>query len=952
MADKQYRVGSLAGVTANFSSKVPIKDVTFELVSPTSQSSEWKYGEGDSIVRVAAVKAGAPDQYILQFIPDKPGTWKYEARATVAGKTISASGAIEVEAPEVVIDDKVSIGDTVLDAGKADPTSPDDYAVVPDKEKKSTWKLQIQDAEHVAMAITAMQSGGFRGQKVELTPEEKRQAISRISAKIGKLDIPDEDKQRLRDRLNAVKTELDEAAYGEIDLDEFAPPPSTVLKSISENRFGGYLVIWGSPAQKDLTGEYFTPTTDLGLDWYPTRPALYHHGLDKAIKASLIGVIDTLQKDDTGVWAEAQINKANRYWKSIQDLIAKGKLSWSSGSAINLVEKDKDGRIVRWPIVEGTVTPTPAEPRNTHVIPVKAVIPAYKALNIPTDRLGEYDDSDASGKATTGGASKSGGTQRSTQRSQRDAIAMTPEELAEFLENRERKAEEARQLAIKAKEDQDKLIADEVDKRVRDELAKLKPSLPSPRLPVPGAGKSIDSPDDDKPKVQVIGDRKHSELSAADMAYMANFYARCYASDPLGQSNLAVTARQWVNRYIRDDNRTFARELASKAFNEVKRDILPYEVLEMLPYKSLDDVSANNYIQPAIKANELDNAAQTGFGLEWVPNIWWNEFWPRVRISNPFAGTMVRIDMPSNPFFLPLEQADPTVYFAAEGTDLTQLVLTSGNTVTASKVASGKATLTAVKLAARVGFSNELMEDSIIAIIPRYRAQMIRQLQNYVDDTIVNGDTATTASTNINLIDGTPTAGTSYLAFNGLRKFALVTNTAQSIDAAGTPTLALFRKLRFTLGKQYAVDLANLVMVVDPSTYAKMLNMPEFLTWQNMGMAGSNVTGLLPNGSGDTVADKPMPVGFIDGMPVYVSAQIGLANTSGKISTTGSNNTTGTAVLFHRTRWYVGYRRDIQLDVYNLPYFSDTQQMIAYVRLGLTNFDTGSAAVLYDINVS
>ena len=34
-------------------------------------------------------------------------------------------------------------------------------------------------------------------------------------------------------------------------------------------RVGGYLVVWGHPAQRDLHGEYFTPDTDLGLTGIP-----------------------------------------------------------------------------------------------------------------------------------------------------------------------------------------------------------------------------------------------------------------------------------------------------------------------------------------------------------------------------------------------------------------------------------------------------------------------------------------------------------------------------------------------------------------------------------------------------------------------------------------------------------------------------------------------------------
>ena len=141
----------------------------------------------------------------------------------------------------------------------------------------------------------------------------------------------------------------------------------TTIKAINAatGRVGGYLVVWGSPQQRDLQGEYFTPDTDLGLEWYAQRPALYHHGLDGDMQAATVGVIDTLKMDDTGLWAEAQLDLRKRYVQAVMRLVEKGALGWSSGSLPHLVQVDGDGHIRRWPIVEGSLTPTPAEPRHT-----------------------------------------------------------------------------------------------------------------------------------------------------------------------------------------------------------------------------------------------------------------------------------------------------------------------------------------------------------------------------------------------------------------------------------------------------------------------------------------------------------------------------------------------------------------------------------------------------------
>ena len=157
------------------------------------------------------------------------------------------------------------------------------------------------------------------------------------------------------------------------------------LKTLdSAGRVGGYLVVWGNPGERDLQGEYFTPETELGLSWYPQRPVLYQHGLDGALKAAVIGSMDTLVKDETGVWAEAQLDLRQRWARAVQRLIEKGVLGWSSGSLAHLVEVADDGHIRRWPIVEGSLTPTPAQPRRSDARSIKS---AWEALGLDSTLL-------------------------------------------------------------------------------------------------------------------------------------------------------------------------------------------------------------------------------------------------------------------------------------------------------------------------------------------------------------------------------------------------------------------------------------------------------------------------------------------------------------------------------------------------------------------------------------
>ncbi len=113
----------------------------------------------------------------------------------------------------------------------------------------------------------------------------------------------------------------------------------------------------------DTDGEYFSAKTDLCLDWFPTeRPLLYHHGLDGGPGVAAIGRVDsaTARKDVDGWWVRAQLDESNQYFDSIAQLVAEGKLYASSGAMPHLVRRGKGGELTRWPWVELSLTPTPA----------------------------------------------------------------------------------------------------------------------------------------------------------------------------------------------------------------------------------------------------------------------------------------------------------------------------------------------------------------------------------------------------------------------------------------------------------------------------------------------------------------------------------------------------------------------------------------------------------------
>lgn len=337
----------------------------------------------------------------------------------------------------------------------------------------------------------------------------------------------------------------------------------------------------------------------------------------------------------------------------------------------------------------------------------------------------------------------------------------------------------------------------------------------------------------------------------------------------------------------------------------------------------------------AIKGDELSYSTQAAFGDEWVPDLWSAQIWQRARLENAILPLFQSVEMPSNPFELPIEGTDPTVYFVPETADEDHLTLGSGNPIPDSKVGSGKVQLAAKKLALRVGFSSELVEDAVVPVLNIYREQAVRAITDSIDYVLLNGDTA--SSGNINKDGGTPDATDRFMAFNGLRKLPLVTTAANAQDAAGAPTLALLRQTRFKMAAKYAARPADLAWIVDGGTYAKFLGMSEFLTMEKAGPAATALTG---------------QIGYADGAPVIVSAEMPLSDgADGKVnSSTPANNTKGTALCVYRPGWFVGYRRRIAVSVDYLPYY-DSYQLTATVRLAFVNFDNDVAAALYNVTV-
>ena len=149
---------------------------------------------------------------------------------------------------------------------------------------------------------------------------------------------------------------------------------TSTVDGIKCDRLGhvkGYLVRFGDTKATDLEGDYFTRSTDYGFPMEEGKRVplnvYYHHGMDAQVGKKSIGT-GFIKMTDEGLWYEAQLDLADEYGKMVAKLCKQGKMGFSSGAAAHMVERKSMGgasEIIRWPIAEASITPTPAEFRNS-----------------------------------------------------------------------------------------------------------------------------------------------------------------------------------------------------------------------------------------------------------------------------------------------------------------------------------------------------------------------------------------------------------------------------------------------------------------------------------------------------------------------------------------------------------------------------------------------------------
>ena len=285
------------------------------------------------------------------------------------------------------------------------------------------------------------------------------------------------------------------------------------------------------------------------------------------------------------------------------------------------------------------------------------------------------------------------------------------------------------------------------------------------------------------------------------------------------------------------------------------------------------------------------DSTTAGSGDELVATLEARELWMDVHLQTLVAPLVPMITMPSSPFDIPRQLGDVSFYPGTENVAPTSTAL-----------GTSKTTMTAYELVGQVPYSFTLEEDAVIALLPEIRAGLVRNVAETLDDIILNADTSTSGNINADgatIAPGNAGKGHWLLGYNGIIHLPLVDNTTQSNDHGASVSDDMFNEVRAKLGK-YGVRPSQLVWVMDVNTFIRAQSISQFRTMDKLGPNATILTGML---------------GAIEGIPTIVSEQMRLADTDGKVTAGGNSNDTGRLLIFNRTRWAQGFRRDLSLDV-------------------------------------
>ncbi len=664
---------------------------------------------------------------------------------------------------------------------------------------------------------------------------------------------------------------------------------------------------YGGPVRgRDNHGEYFSPNTNFyEQDGAPLPLVAYYHGYTPDGKPQgepeIIGRAVKVWRNAQGLWHRVILDPTKALSRRVWDAAQQGKARASTGVAGFMVRVNKSGEITHWLIGELSIWDADGnrQPANQYAI----ARPAVKALLEQAGFIPESQD------AATG--------------DERERASHDTGQSTDHLEHEDQPMAEETTIT---QADVERIIAERLaaEKKQREDEAAAQQAVQNQIAAAVTAERA-------KWDAETAANRR-LPMETVNVAKFGNLWA--YDNLDAGDLSVMIGVLQSAQKKVSENA---LKALAIRATQE-----------ETSP-RMMRTRAVMQQLGMPVKANELNQSTLASYGDEWIGVTYSTELWDKIRLGTPVVGKIPTVEIPqgSESITIPLASTSPSFYKVAQASAQDSSTLGKATyTVTSSKEGTTSQSLTVGKLGARTLYTGELEEDSLIPWVSYLRTDLENEAQEVLESLVIDGDTETGASTNVNDIAGTPASTDYFLVLDGFRKLALVTNTANS-RSAGTLTVEDFLETLKLMGLagRNAFQKDRVSFILDMWTNWKALELTEMKTRDvaaNPTIENGNLTRIWGY---DVITSPNMHRWNAD-------TTYGLkANSAGKLDLdTAANNLYGAILAVRWDQWRMGWKRRMTFETQRIPQ-ADATDIVCLMRVGLKYRDTDAAAISYGVTL-
>lgn len=321
-------------------------------------------------------------------------------------------------------------------------------------------------------------------------------------------------------------------------------------------------------------------------------------------------------------------------------------------------------------------------------------------------------------------------------------------------------------------------------------------------------------------------------------------------------------------------------------------------------------------------------AANTGSGAEYVPTGLSAQLIDDVRLALKVAGLFPNITMPakSGAWEVPNVLGRKGAYIIGEPQTDSPTKIPAVTPGTAKKV------FTAVTHGLRMLFSDDLDEDSMIAMMPLVRAELVSAIADAMENAVINGDISDATHFDSDVVS----ANDVRKSWDGLRKFAGGSSGNAAVDIS-TLSLANLRAIRRKMGV-YGLKPENAAWIPGISGFVQMLSIDEVETAEKWGPGFTAKAGTLA---------------VLDGSPVVPSEFIREDLTTAGIY--DGVTMTDTVILYANTKahWTAqkpsGLKVETDRDIETQQTVAVASQRVAFTRVNVPGDNEATVGLGYSL---